>query len=108
MICRWLKEYEINGTNAFNIKKRIGNKFAALNLGKYLTENEILKLQIAKLEIKNERLKKMILGERNWSKQGIRYFKRNIPQSNWGFFICGHSPLFFATRKTCNTICQLQ
>ncbi len=58
MICRWLKEYEKNVTDAFNPKKRIGNKFAALNSGKYLTENEMLKLQIAKLEIENERLKK--------------------------------------------------
>ncbi len=58
MICHWLKKYEKNGTDAFNPKERIGNKFAALHSGKYLTENEMLKLRIAKLEIENERLKK--------------------------------------------------
>ena len=42
----------------FNPKGHHGNHFAGLHTSKTLTETEKLKLQLAKLEIENERLKK--------------------------------------------------
>lgn len=32
----------------------------------------------------------------------------NIHRPSRWFFICGHSPMFFATRRTRNTVCQLR
>ena len=59
MICHWLKDYDKYGEAAFNSKShRQGNHFAALHTSKSLTETERLRLQLAKLEIENERLKK--------------------------------------------------
>ena len=58
MICHWLKDYDKYGEMAFNPKRHTGNHFAALHTSKTLTEIEKLKLQLAKLEIENERLKK--------------------------------------------------
>lgn len=59
MICHWLRDYGKYGEMAFNPKvRRKGNSFAALNTSETLTETERLRLQLAKLEIENERLKK--------------------------------------------------
>ena len=59
MICHWLRDYGKYGESAFNSKShRKGNPFAALHTSKTLTETERLRLQLAKLEIENERLKK--------------------------------------------------
>ena len=58
MICHWVKVYTQFGAAAFEPKKHSGNPFAALNTGKPLPEIELLKLQLLKLEIENERLKK--------------------------------------------------
>ena len=59
MICHWLKDYGKYGESAFDSKShKKGNSFAALHTSKTLTETERLRLQLAKLEIENERLKK--------------------------------------------------
>lgn len=58
MICHWLRDYGKYGEAAFEHKKRSGNPFAALHTSKNLTETERLRLQLAKLEVENERLKK--------------------------------------------------
>lgn len=58
MICRWIRNYSKYGEAAFNPKAHPGNPFAALHTSKTLTETERLMLQLAKLEIENERLKK--------------------------------------------------
>ena len=59
MICHWLRDYGKCGETAFDSKPhRKGNPFAALHTSKTLTETERLRLQLAKLEIENERLKK--------------------------------------------------
>ena len=59
MICRWIRDYGKYGEAAFNTKMhRKGNHFSALHTSKTLTETERLRLQLAKLEIENERLKK--------------------------------------------------
>lgn len=58
MICHWVKDYEESGESAFDSKKKPGNHYAALHTSKTLTENEKLRLQLLKLEIENERLKK--------------------------------------------------
>ena len=58
MICRWVKEYIAEGEAAFVPKGHPGNPFAALHVGKNLSELERLRLMVAKLEIENERLKK--------------------------------------------------
>ena len=59
MICHWLRDYGKYGEIAFNSKAhKKGNPFAALHTSKTLTETERLRLQLAKLEIENERLKK--------------------------------------------------
>lgn len=57
MICHWIRDYNAFGEDAFNPKPK-GNPFAALHTSKSLTEAERLRLQLAKLEIENERLKK--------------------------------------------------
>ena len=59
MICRWIRNYNQYGEAAFDSKfHRKGNPFSALHTSKSLTENDRLRLQLAKLEIENERLKK--------------------------------------------------
>ena len=59
MICRWIRNYNQYGETAFDSKShRKGNPFSALHTSKSLTENDRLRLQLAKLEIENERLKK--------------------------------------------------
>ena len=58
MLCRWVKEFIINGEAAFLPKKHPGNRFAALNTSNNLSEIEQLRLTVARLEIENERLKK--------------------------------------------------
>ena len=58
MICHWLRDYGKYGEAAFDSKRHSGNHFAALHTSKTLTETERLRLQLVKLEIENERLKK--------------------------------------------------
>jgi len=58
MICRWIREYTAKGESALEEKKRSGNKYAALHTSKNISETERLRLEIAKLQIENERLKK--------------------------------------------------
>ncbi|MBE6706251.1 MAG: transposase [Ruminococcaceae bacterium] len=58
MICRWIREYAVKGEVAFEEVKRSGNKYAALHTSKNISEAERLKLEIAKLRVENERLKK--------------------------------------------------
>ena len=58
MICRWIREYTAKGDAAFEKEKRSGNKYAALHTSKNISETERLKLEIAKLRVENERLKK--------------------------------------------------
>lgn len=59
MICRWIRNYNQYGEVAFDSKNsRKGNPFSVLHTAKSLTETDRLRLQLAKLEIENERLKK--------------------------------------------------
>ena len=58
MICRWIREYTAKGEVAFEEAKRSGNKYATIHTSKNISETEHLKLEIAKLQIENERLKK--------------------------------------------------
>ena len=59
MICRWIRNYNQYGESVFDSKNsRKGNPFSALHTSKFLTETDRLHLQLAKLEIENERLKK--------------------------------------------------
>ena len=58
MICHWIRDYNELGEMALEPKGHRGNPYAALHTSKSLTETERLKLQLAKLEIENERLKK--------------------------------------------------
>ncbi len=59
MIGRWMRNYNQHAETAFDSKNsRKGNPFSALHTGKSLTETDRLRLQLAKLEIENERLKK--------------------------------------------------
>lgn len=58
MICHWIRDYNEFGEKALEPKGHKGNPFAALHTSKSLSETERLKLQVAKLEIENERLKK--------------------------------------------------
>ena len=58
MICHWIRDYNELGEKALEPKGHKGNPFAALHTSKSLSETERLKLQVAKLEIENERLKK--------------------------------------------------
>ena len=58
MICRWIREFTNKGEAAFEEVKRNGNKYAALHTSKNISETERLKLEIAKLRVENERLKK--------------------------------------------------
>ena len=58
MICHWIRDYNELGEMALEPKGYRGNPYAALHTSKSLSETERLKLQLAKLEIENERLKK--------------------------------------------------
>ena len=59
MICRWIRNYNQYGESVFDSKNSgKGNLFSALHISKSLTETDRLRLQLAKLEIENERLKK--------------------------------------------------
>ena len=58
MICRWIRKYTSKGEAAFETVKKQGNQFTALHTSKSLSETERLKLELAKLQIENERLKK--------------------------------------------------
>lgn len=58
MICRWVKKYIAEGESSFVHKGHPGNPFAALHTSKHLSEEDRLRLMVAKLEIENERLKK--------------------------------------------------
>ena len=58
LICRWIRDYNELGEKGLDPKGHKGNPFAALHTSKSLSETERLKLQLAKLEIENERLKK--------------------------------------------------
>ena len=48
MICRWTKEYLADGEVGLVPKSRPGNKFAALQRSKNLSEVEYLRLLVAK------------------------------------------------------------
>ena len=58
MIGKWVKKFIEEGEEGFDPKPRKGNVYAALHSSKSLSENERLKLIIAKQEIEIERLKK--------------------------------------------------
>lgn len=58
MICHWLRDYGKSGEAALNHKGHLGNPFTALHTSKTLTKTKRLRMQSAKLEIENERLKK--------------------------------------------------
>ena len=54
----WIKKYCDNGMEGLQNKKKTGNHYAALSTSKSLTEEERLRLIIAKQEVEIERLKK--------------------------------------------------
>ena len=58
LVCHWIRDYNELGEKALEPKGHKGNSFAALHTSKSLSETERLKLQVAKLDIENERLKK--------------------------------------------------
>lgn len=58
MFREWVKRYCNNGIDGLQNKKKTGNPFAALATSKSLTEEERLRLIIAKQEVEIERLKK--------------------------------------------------
>ena len=60
LIVAWLKHYVEEGEKGLDPKKK-GNPFAALHTSKSLTEEEQLRLIIAKQEIEIERFKKGIM-----------------------------------------------
>lgn len=60
MICRWVKEYIAEGESEFIPKGHPENPFAALHTSTSLSELERLRLIVAKLEIENERLKRIL------------------------------------------------
>ena len=51
-------EKEYHAESSFVHKRHPGNPFAALHTSKHLSEEDRLRLMVAKLEIENERLKK--------------------------------------------------
>jgi len=57
MIAKWVRNYSKHGEIALE-RKKTGDKFAAIHTSKSLSENERLKLMIAKQEIEIARLKK--------------------------------------------------
>ena len=56
MICRLIREYTAKGEEAFNERKNAGNRYEAIHISKKLSETKRLRLEIAKLQIENERL----------------------------------------------------
>jgi len=58
MIARWVRLYGEYGEKAFDKKKHPGNKFAAIHTNKNLSSEERLQMEVVKLQIENERLKK--------------------------------------------------
>ena len=58
MICNWIKSYKENGDKVIDNKYKCGNPLSKYANKKSLTETEKLELEIMKLRIENERLKK--------------------------------------------------
>lgn len=58
MIARWVRDYSKDGEKALEEKKHPGNKYAAIHTSKNLSSEEKLELEVLKLQIENERLKK--------------------------------------------------
>lgn len=59
LVRKWAKQYLVDGEKAFIDKRHEkGNPFAALHRSKDLSEVKKLQLQVARLEIEVERLKK--------------------------------------------------
>ena len=58
MIARWVRNYSKDGEKALEEKKHPGNKYAAIHTSKHLSSEERLQLEVMKLQIENERLKK--------------------------------------------------
>ena len=58
MIARWVRNYGKHGEKALEVKKHPGNKYAAIHTSKHLSPEERLQLEVLKLQIENERLKK--------------------------------------------------
>ena len=58
MIARWVRDYSKDGEKALEEKKHPGNKYAAIHTSKNLSSEERLELEVLKLQIENERLKK--------------------------------------------------
>ena len=58
MIARWVRNYGKYGEKALEGKKHPGNKYAAIHTSKHLSSEERLQLEVLKLQIENERLKK--------------------------------------------------
>ena len=56
LVSRWVKTYLEEGEDA--LEPHNGNPYAALHTSKSLSEEERLRLMVAKLEIENARLKK--------------------------------------------------
>lgn len=57
-IRKWVRRYLNEGPDGLANKKKTGNRFSALHTSKSLSEEERLRLIIAKQEIEIERLKK--------------------------------------------------
>ena len=58
MLSIWVKKYNENGIDGLKPKKKPGNPLAKYSSRKELNETEKLELEIMKLKIENERLKK--------------------------------------------------
>jgi len=58
MLRRWIRRYLNEGPDSLANKKKTGNHFSALHTSKSLSEEERLRLIVAKQEIEIERLKK--------------------------------------------------
>ena len=58
MLRQWIRSYLNEGPDSLVNKRKTGNPFAALHTSKVLSEEERLRLIIAKQEIEIERLKK--------------------------------------------------
>lgn len=58
MLSVWVKKYNENGIKGLKNKKKPGNPLSSLMNKKNLTDKEKLELEIMKLRIENERLKK--------------------------------------------------
>ena len=67
MLSIWVKKYNENGIDGLKPKKKPGNPLAKYSSRKELNETEKLELEIMKLKIENERLKKGYLVKGNGS-----------------------------------------